>query len=299
MRLAPVTPPTFTMQGTLTMGAATVSGLAVSGALPFPTLSYVPFVGQPVTATDIPDGTTVLSIQSPTALTLSNNSTADGREMLTFGTEPLTIADTKIYCRIQFPDLDILIGELIVTARKYVETRLRSAMITQTWVMYLDSFPSAGGYYNRAIREIWPSMGSLPSGLGFYPGMIPNSTGVIDIPMPPMQAVNSVKYLDFNNVLQTVDPSTYTVSLGTPAKIQPMYSKVWPISRPTMDSVQVTFTCGFGPLGSNVPATIQTAMKYLIYTWYQNPQAVQAGRNTIIPDVVDMMLSTDDPGIYA
>ena len=96
--------------------------------------------------------------------------------------EPVTLDEAKLHARVEYPDQDALVTSLIVAARRYCETCLRAALITQQWVLMLDSFPSAGGYYNRAIREIWPSMGGLPSGLGFYPGMVPNSTGVIDIP---------------------------------------------------------------------------------------------------------------------
>src|SRR3974377_971688 len=101
--------------------------------------------------------------------------------------EPVTLAEAKQHARVEYPDDDALITGMIVAARRMAETRLRSALITQTWNLYLDSFPSAGGYYNRAIREIWPSLGGLPSGLGFYPGLIPNSRGVRDIQLTPAQ----------------------------------------------------------------------------------------------------------------
>src|SRR4051794_4197557 len=110
--------------------------------------------------------------------------------------EPVTLAEAKLHCKVDFTDDDALITSLIAAARMVCETRLRQALVTQTWVLYLDSFPSAGGYYNRAIREVWPSLGGMPSGIGFYPGLVPNSTGVIDIPLPPLQSIVSVQYYD-------------------------------------------------------------------------------------------------------
>ena len=213
--------------------------------------------------------------------------------------EPVTLAEAKLHARIEYSDDDALVTSLIVSARRYCETVIRAAFIAQTWTLMLDSFPSAGGYYNRAIREIWPSLGGLPSGLGFYPGMIPNSTGVIDIPLPPLQSISSVKYYDFSNTLQTVSPSTYNVSVGTPGRIQPAYSKVWPISRPTIDAVQITFVCGQGNDAAHVSENVKTAIKMLVAHWYENREAVAQGSYATVPMCVDALLSADEPGIYA
>jgi Phage gp6-like head-tail connector protein len=213
--------------------------------------------------------------------------------------EPVSLTEAKLHARVEYPDDDALISSLITSARRYCETALRGALITQTWALMLDSFPSAGGYYNRAIREIWPSLGGLPSGLGFYPGLVPNSTGVIDIPLPPLHSITSVNYYDFAGVLQTVPSSTYNVSLGTPGRIQPAYSKVWPISRPTIDCVQITFVCGQGNDGTAVSENVKTAIKMMVAAWYEQREAFAQGQFAPVPMCVDALLSPDEPGIYA
>ncbi len=283
---------------------ATVSALAPIAVAPFPGVIYTPFVGQPVTGTGIPDGTTVLSIQSPTALTLSANATAGAAgTVLTFGSEPVTLADVKIWCRVQFTQNDAMLRDLMENARLHCETRLKQALITQTYIAYYDGFPAGGGYYNRDIRQLWVngainSIGGASTGIGFYPGMMPNSTGIIEIPWTPLQSVVSVQYTDLAGATQTVPTSVYSVSKGIPGRIQPHYNQVWPIARPELDSVQVTFTSGFGPTPDSIPANVKNAMSYLIYSWYANPQPVLSGRYTLVPDVVNQMLSPTDPGIY-
>jgi hypothetical protein len=212
--------------------------------------------------------------------------------------EPVSIQEAKQHARIEYPDDDTLVAGLISSARIYCETALRSVLITQAYTLYLDSFPSAGGYYNRAIRELWPSLGGLPSGLGFYPGMIPNSTGVIDIPVPPLQSLTSVQYWDFAGVLQTFDPAQYNVSLGTPGRIQPAYSKIWPIARPTIDSVQVNFVAGYGD-ATKTPQNVKVAICALVAHWYENREAVSQGSYAPVPLMIDALLSPSEPGIYA
>lgn len=297
MRTVQINPPMFTGAGTLTASSTSVTSVIV-----YPmelVVAPAPYVGQLVAGTGIPPGTTIAAVGTGT-LTLSQPATASGTAVaLTFGAEPVTLAQAKQQARVEFTDDDSFISALITAARKHAETRLRSALITQTWTLMLDSFPSAGGYYNRAIREIWPSLGGMPSGLGFYPGLVPNSTGVIDLPYPPLQSVVAVNYYDFNGNFQVVSPSLYNVSLQFSPRIQPQYSHVWPISRPTIDSVQITFTSGYGNLQTNVPVNVQQAILMHVAHLYENREAVMAGGLIEVPLAVEALLSASDPGIYA
>ena len=65
---------TVTQTGTTTTGSATVNGLTTSQLA----------VGMTVTGNGIPTNTTILSINSPTQITLSNNATVSGTNSLTF-----------------------------------------------------------------------------------------------------------------------------------------------------------------------------------------------------------------------
>lgn len=280
-----------TQTGTLSSGSPVVTGLsstaAIAGALQ-------------VSGAGLPAGTLVQSVDSTTQVTLTQNATASGSASLAFTLEPITLAEAKLHLRVDFTDDDLLIASLVAAARRVCETHLKQSLLTQQWTLYLDSFPSAGGYYNRAIREVWPSMGGMPSGLGFYPGMVPNSTGVINLAVPPVQSVDSVKYYDFQGVLQTVDPSLYNASLGTPPRIQPAYSKVWPISRPTIDSVQVNFTAGYGDTADKLPDAVKSAVKLLVGNWYRNRESVVTGTIVaVLPQAVDSLLASLDHGCYA
>lgn len=288
-----------TAVGTITSGSPTITGIAggtaqICGALG-------------VSGVGIPSYTYVNSIDSTSQVTLTQSATASGAISITFTLEPVSLAEAKMHARVELPDTDpaaplnnALIAGYIRASRLYCETRIKSAILTQQWILYLDSFPSAGGYYNRAIREIWPSLGGLPSGLGFYPGMVPNSSGVIDIPLPPLQAVNSVQYYDFAGNIQTVNPAAYNVSLGSSGRIQPQYSTVWPISRPTIDSVFITFTAGMAATAAGVAENIKIAMAMMVAAGYENREATSAdGIFMIVPMGVDAMLSIVDPGIYA
>lgn len=304
MRLVPtttldgVTPITQVITtGTLSSGSPVITGIAATSAI---------LGALAVSGVGIPAYTYVQSIDSPTQCTLTQAVTANGPQSLTFTLEPVTLAEAKAQARDELPATDpaapldnALIASFIMAARRPAEVWLKSALLTQSWTLYLDSFPSAGGYYNRAIREIWPSLGGLPSGLGFYPGLVPNSTGVIDIPVPPLQSITAVQYYNFAGVLTTVASSAYNVSLGTPARIQPQYSTVWPISRPTIDSVQITFTAGYGPTAAVIPENIKTFIRMAVSHWYENRDLVAESGMAHVPFALEALLGPSDPGLYA
>jgi hypothetical protein len=297
MRLIPVT----TLNGTTAVTQVITTGTIASGS---PVVTGIPDTSTLVGAVGtyglgIPSSTFVYSIDSGSQVTLSQPASGSASVSLTFTIEPVSLPEAKQHARIEYPDDDALVAVLIGAARRYCETNLRSALLTQTWTLYLDSFPSAGGYYNRAIREIWPSLGGLPSGLGFYPGLIPNSTGVIDIPLPPLQSIVAVNYYDFQGIFQTVPAENYNVSLGTPARIQPQYSQVWPVSRPTIDSVQVTFTCGRSPTSEGIEDNVKAAVKLVVAGWYENREHITEGAVLPVPAAVDWLLGASDPGTYA
>lgn len=57
-------------------------------------------------------------------------------------TEPLTLAEAKLYLRVDNTDEDTLISDLIVAARMMAETWLRRSLITQAWkIAYDDGIP--------------------------------------------------------------------------------------------------------------------------------------------------------------
>ena len=53
-------------------------------------------------------------------------------------TEPLTLAETKIYLRVDGTDEDALIGDLIASARVMAEQWLRRSLMSQTWKLAYD-----------------------------------------------------------------------------------------------------------------------------------------------------------------
>jgi len=188
--------------------------------------------------------------------------------------EPLTQAEAWAHLRVPLlgspaaPADETNIDRLIQQVREHVDGRdgwLGRALVTQTWDLKMDGFPRAA----------------------------------IKLPLPPLQSVTSVTYVDGNGDSQTLAASGYTVTgvgeLG-PARIVPSYGNSWPTTRNHVDVVTVRFVCGYASGSSpddntKVPAAIRGGLLQLLEHWYDNPSAVSVGGSVApMPMAVESLL---------
>jgi len=174
--------------------------------------------------------------------------------------EPITASEAKASpsLRVATATDDTDIGVLIATARDMAETITRRAFVTQTWEYVLDGFP----------------------------------TGGIVLPLPPLQSVTSIKYIDTNGTQQTLDALLYAVDTDSePGLVVPAYGESWPSTRDEVNAVRVRFVAGYGD-AADVPAAIKTWIKMRVGTLYDNPQALVVGQTVMnVPrDFIDGLL---------
>jgi len=164
--------------------------------------------------------------------------------------EPLTLAEAKLHCRVDGNDDDALITALIVAAREQAEHETGRALITQTWELVHDQFPEA-----CVLRKA------------------------------PIQSVTSVKYLDdATGAQQTLDPADYLLDKDSePGYVVPAYGKAWPATWPVPNAVRVRYVCGYG-LAAAVPVAIKQWMLLAIGTMYAQRETFVTGQIGSIPD---------------
>lgn len=175
------------------------------------------------------------------------------------GAEPISSADLKAFLNYEDTDQDSLISALGVAARSYAETRTRRALITQTWQGHFSSSPCS---------EIW-------------------------LPRPRIISVESVKYYDTADSLQTLATDSYHVVAGENGRIK---VTTWPSVHATRpDRYQINWTSGYGAAGSDVPEDIITAMKMLVAFLFEERTgdtrgATFAGKDVDVPAPIKFML---------
>jgi len=169
-------------------------------------------------------------------------------------TEPVTLTEAKAHLRVDGSADDTLITALIVAARQAAEQITGRALITQTWDLMLDAFEPT-----------------------------------IELPMPALQSVTSVKYLDSNGAEQTLASGNYKVdAVSEPGRIIPAYGLDWPATRDEINSVTVRFVAGYGAAAA-VPQPIKQWMLLKIGELYENREGTQTGTVTAMP-FVDALL---------
>jgi uncharacterized phiE125 gp8 family phage protein len=166
--------------------------------------------------------------------------------------EPLRLEEVKSWLRQEQDDQDFDLELLIASCRQYGENLTSRAWMTQTLELTLPGFPAC-----------------------------------IDIclPRPPLQWIESIKYVDLSGVLQTVDPAVYQVdSYREPGLVKPAYQQYWPSVRTSdYNPVRVRYVAGYAPPVSsptdysrpdNVPAAIRQWLKMKVATLFENREGL-------------------------
>jgi len=168
--------------------------------------------------------------------------------------EPISLVEAKAHLRVDHTDDDALIAIYIQAARAYVDGKdgfLGRALVTQTWELVLDEFP----------------------------------TDEVRIPLPPLQSIESIKYDDGAGDEQIFDPASYFVdNVSDPYGWVVPVTSGWPSTFDAINAVRIRFVAGYSPttdsppnLTSNIPASIKAAMLLHIGSLYSYRENVVVG----------------------
>lgn len=150
--------------------------------------------------------------------------------------EPITLEDAKLHLRVTDDSEDDYINDLIKAARGMAETYTNRQLMTATWDLYLDRFPT-----------------------GIEPILLPRC---------PVQSVTSVTYTDSDGATQTWTNTNYIVdTYDEPARIALAYQATYPTARYIAKSIRVRFVAGYAS-AAVVPAEIKHAIKLILSSLY-------------------------------
>jgi uncharacterized phiE125 gp8 family phage protein len=150
--------------------------------------------------------------------------------------EAITLAQARKQLEIAQSDLahDDQLTLLIQSARDQWEADTDSAVLTQTWRVYLDSFND---------DEIY-------------------------LPKRPVSSITTLKYYDLTNTQQTLATSYYSLDQGSRV-IRLKYQQDWPGTVARWDAVEITYVCGYASAAA-VPAIAKQAMLLLVGKYFEN-----------------------------
>lgn len=165
---------------------------------------------------------------------------------------PVSLAEARAQLGITTTTVhDAMINRLIAAATAKVDGEtgiLGRALVTQEWKLTLDCFPTE-----------------------------------IVVPLPPLQSVEEITFLDAAGEEQTLATDKYAVlGIGGSkrARIVPAYGKSWPATWDFAESVTVSFTAGYGDDEESVPEPLRAAILLHVGHLFEN-------RETTIVDTRD------------
>lgn len=171
--------------------------------------------------------------------------------------EPVSLDELKSHLRIDFDDDNDLITSLGIGARQWFETALDRQLVTATWQIKLDSFPS------------WE----------------------IELPYPPLQSIAAILYKDTALDSQTLSSSAYDViTWQTPGIVQPKDGYSWPATGSSPSAVTIRFVAGYGA-ATAVPDLVKAGIKLLAASWYENREAVSEMELRPVPLAVESIVN--------
>lgn len=142
--------------------------------------------------------------------------------------EPLHINDVRQHVKQDIADDDNLIDIYLGSARSYAEELTKKQFVAARYQYKFDAFPT--GYGNGFNLDYDVSL----------------QGNAILLPKAPVIEIESIQYIDTGGAQQTMSATDYVVdAMSEPARITPVFGKIWPISRPQIGAVWVTFKAGY------------------------------------------------------
>jgi uncharacterized phiE125 gp8 family phage protein len=173
-------------------------------------------------------------------------------------TFPVSLAEAKKQVEVAtaITHHDDHLTRLIKAATAEVESRTGRTILTTTYELHLDDFPS----------------GSNP----------------IILPRPPLQTVASVAYVDGNGDSQTLSTDVYKVITSRePGEIVFKYGQTWPEVYDESDSITITYNGGYGDEEGDLPDVcewIKEAILILVHAYWLRDHSQPFERFTLAAD---------------
>lgn len=173
---------------------------------------------------------------------------------------PLSLSEAKLALRVDVPDDDALIADLIRAAADYVQDQTWSSLYMQTWELVLPGFPGCVAYRDCACY--WHARPQA-----------------IRLPRPPAASIVAITYRDADGDAVVLDPGEYQLCTAEDgAWVVPAYGSQWPATNlEAPEPVVIEYTAGYDGSTRPFPMQAKQAVRLLVGHWYENRETVVVG----------------------
>lgn len=149
--------------------------------------------------------------------------------------EPVSLAEAKLWLRIDGADEDDLVQALIVAARMMVEAEIGQVLLGQSW---------------RLVGDAWPADELIPVRVG---RILSVAGGRVFSAQGTPTAIAADQFPVFPNA---IPPALMALQRPMPGRI---YS-----------GIEIDLRLGYGEAAGDVPETIRLAIRRLVSLWYED-----------------------------
>jgi len=174
-----------------------------------------------------------------------------GHELITApAIEPITLQ--QLADQIRGDSTDPLLDLYIAAARQQFEEYTGRALITQTWRMTLDRWPSSGAEpWWDGVRD--GAIGDLIS---------PSRATWVILPRYRLQSIDSITTFDEAGSSTSVTAADVFVTdtQQEPGRLVLKASKAWPVALQSANAIRIDYVAGYGTDAADVPAALRVAL---------------------------------------
>lgn len=141
---------------------------------------------------------------------------------------PIAVEEARLQVKQDITADDPLLKIYIKSAAQSAESKTERTLLATRFCLVMDAFPG-------------PSLIGVPAGVDWsLPGH------AIILPRSPLLQLVGIQYLDMGGAWQTMPPADYVVDdTDKLVRITPVFGKIWPITKPQIGAVKVTFDAGY------------------------------------------------------
>lgn len=168
--------------------------------------------------------------------------------------EPVTVDEMREHLRVGEEVSTGYIQDLIAESRQYIEDMTGIAMISQSWKMVIDRWPSNGepwwdGVRDGAISELYGQGSTLV------------------LPRYPLLSVTSVTTYDEDSNSTSVAVSTFDIdTVSKKGRMTLKKGATWPVALRANNAIEIVFVAGY----ADVPAPLKRAIKSMAAYMYRH-----------------------------
>lgn len=166
--------------------------------------------------------------------------------------EPLTLTEAVLAAKVAEEEDYSLVGSMLSAARIECENAIGRQLLTATYSLYLDTFPSGGD-------------------------------GIVKLPRPPLQSVTSVKYRDGTGTWITLVAGTDydAMTMAEPGFVVRCYGTTWPVVQAHPLSVHIQYLCGW-TTQALVPESVKQWLRLRVAALYEHREPFVTGTIAIV-----------------